>query len=243
MNRSSAVKSSRFITLFFSAILAPGFLAAQERPSKPFIAVVGNGKVSARPDMAQIQVGVVTEAKAMKQNNDAMARLLATLESRGVSKKDVQTTNFNVMPQYRQGPHGEHQPEIVGYQVSNQVTVKVRKLNLLGPVLDELIQEGANQVHGISFTVAEPDPLLDEARRKAVADARRKAELYAAAASVTLGPVISIEEEIPHYPRPLAMGGVMAKSANSVPISEGEQDFAVSIHITYGLTARGTAYK
>jgi len=243
------VKPSLFVLVLFSTMLAPGLLAAQEnkeRLSKPFIAVVGHGTTSAKPDMAQIQVGVVTQAaeavKAMKQNNDAMARLLATLEARGISKKDVQTTNFNVMPQYRQGPRGEQQPEIVGYQVTNQATVKVRKLDLLGPVLDELVEQGANQVHGIGFTVAEPDPLLDEARRKAVADAHRKAELYAAAASVSLGPVISIEEEIPHYPRPLVMGA-MAKLANSVPISEGEQDFAVSIHVTYGLTARSASEK
>jgi uncharacterized protein YggE len=229
-------------------LLAMGFLmpsrAAEIEPLVPSITVVGSGKSSARPDMAQIQVGVVTEAplaaKALKDNNDAMSRLFSTLDARGIAKKDVQTSSFSVVPQYKRGPHGEQVPEIVGYRVSNQVAVKVRKLDSLGQVLDEVVQQGANQVQGVSFAIAEPNPLLDEARRKAMASARRKAELYAKEAGVEVGRVLLIQEETPHVPRPLAMG---LSRAEGVPVAEGEQEFGASITVTYAIGTPATAPK
>jgi uncharacterized protein YggE/DNA polymerase/3'-5' exonuclease PolX len=232
--------------------LATGFLApvrAEEKQALvPSLTVVGAGKVSARPDMAQIQLGVVTEApsatKALKDNSDAMARLFATLDGRGVARKDVQTSNFSVTPQYKRGPHGEQLPEVVGYRVSNAVQVKVRKLDALGQVLDEVVQQGANQVQGVSFSIAEPAPLLDEARRKAVADARRKAvadarrkaELYAKEAGVEVGRVLLIQEQTPHLPGPLVLGITRAEAAG-VPIAEGELDFGATITVTYAIGA------
>jgi len=230
-------------------LLAMGFLmpgrAAEKQPLVPSITVVGSGKSSARPDMAQIQVGVVTEAplaaKALKDNNDAMNRLFSTLEARGIARKDLQTSNFSVVPQYKRGPHGEQLPEVVGYRVSNQVAVKVRKLDSLGQVLDEVVQQGANQVQGVSFSVAEPTPLLDEARRKAMADARRKAELYAKEAGVTVGRVLLIQEATPHVPGPLVTG--LGRAEAGVPIAEGEQEFGASVTVTYAIGTPPSAPK
>lgn len=206
----------------------------------PSVTVVGSGKVTARPDIAQIQLGVITEApaatKALKDNNDAMAKLFTALEGRGIDRKDVQTSNFSVTPQYKRGPRGEQMLEIIGYRVSNSVHVKVRKLDTLGQVLDDVVQQGANQVHGISFSVAEPAPLLDEARRKAVADARRKAELYAKEAGVAVGKVLLIQEQTPHLPGPVMVG--LARSvATGVPVAEGELDFGATVTLTYALVA------
>jgi hypothetical protein len=227
---------------------AAGFLASARAEEKqavvPSLTVVGSGTVSARPDMAQIQVGVVTEApsaaKALKDNNDALARLFATLDGRGIARKDVQTSTFSVIPQYKRGPHGEHLPEVVGYRVSNTLRVKVRQLDALGQVLDEVVQQGANQVHGVRFAVAEPTPLLDQARRKAVADARRKAELYAKEAQVEVGRVLLIQEQTPHVPGPLVLGVARAEAA-AVPIAEGELDFGAIITVTYAIGAQPAA--
>jgi uncharacterized protein len=175
-------------------------VSAQERshPLVPSITVVGSDEVSAKPDMAEIQVGVVTQAqaavKAVNDNTEAMQKLFKALGTRGIKDKDLQTSNFSVSPQYRHGPRGEQLPEIAGYQVNNDLRIKVRKLDQLGEILDELVNQGANNVHGISFSVAEPRPLQDEARKKALADARRKAELYAGAAGVKVGRVLLIEE-------------------------------------------------
>jgi uncharacterized protein YggE len=233
------------LTLALLGGLATGFLAPvqaeEKQPLVPSLTVVGSGKVSARPDMVQIQLGVVTEApsatKALKDNNDAMTKLFATLEGRGTARKDVQTSNFSVTPKYKRGPHGEQLPEIVGYQVSNAVRVKVRKLDALGQVLDEVVQQGANQVHGVTFAVAEPTPLLDEARRKAVADAHRKAELYAKEAGVKVGRVLLIQEQTPHLPGPPLVGLARAEAAG-VPIAEGELDFGATVTVTYAIGAR-----
>jgi uncharacterized protein YggE len=220
-----------------TGILAPA-RAEEKSALVPSLTVTGSGKVSARPDMAQIQLGVVTEApsaaKALSENNDAMAHLFGALERRGIARKDIQTTHFSVSPQYKRGTHGEHVPVIVGYQVNNAVRVKVRKLDALGQVLDELVQQGANQVQGISFSVTELTPLLDEARRKAVADAHRKADLYAKEAGVEVGRVLLIQEQAPHLPGPLFVGAARAEAAG-VPIAEGELDFGATITMTYAI--------
>jgi uncharacterized protein YggE len=224
--------------------LATGFLApirAEEKQALvPSLTLVGSGKVSARPNMAQIHLGVVTEAssatKALKDNNDAMARLFAALEKQRIARKDAQTSNFSVAPQYKRGPRGEQLSEIVSYRISNAVRVKVRKLDALGQVLDEVVQQGANQVQGVTFAVAEPTPLLDEARRKAVADALRKAKLYAEEAGAEVGRVLLIQEQTPHLPEHLV--GVARAEAAGVPIAEGEMDFGATITVTYAIGVR-----
>jgi len=191
--------------------------------------------------MAHIQVGVVTEAssaaRALKENNDTMARLFSALNGRGIARKDMQTSNFSIVLLYKRGPHGEQLPAVIGYRVSNAVRIKVRKLDALGQILDEVVKEGANQVQGVSFFVAEPTPLLDEARPKAMADARRKAELYAKEGGVEVGQVLLIQEEVPHLPGPLVVGYARSESVG-VPIAEGEQDFGASITVTYAIRAR-----
>jgi uncharacterized protein YggE len=212
--------------------------ASDKEQLVPSLTVVGSGKASAWPDMAQVQVGVVTQApsaaQALQDNNAAMAKLLKTLETRGIAKKDVQTAHFSVVPQYKRGPQGEQQPEVVGYQVSNDVRVKVRQLDSLGEVLDQVVGQGASHVQGISFAVAEPTPVLDEARRKAVADACHKAELYAREAGVEVGPVLLIQEETPHPPRPPLLGAARAEAA-AVPVAKGELEFGASITVTYAI--------
>jgi uncharacterized protein YggE len=233
------------LALALFAGLAASFLApvrAEEKQALvPSLSVVGSGRVAARPDMAQIQVGVVTEApsaaKALENNNGAMAKLFSALDRRGIDRKDVQTSNFSVTPQYKRGAHGEQLPEVVGYRVSNAVCVKVRKLDALGQVLDEVVQQGANRIQGVSFSVAEPTPLLDKARVEAMADARRKAELYAREAGVEVGRVLLIQEQTPHLPAPLVAGLARAEAAG-VPVAEGEQEFGAVISVTYAIDSR-----
>jgi uncharacterized protein YggE len=214
-------------------------LADEERPLVPSVTVVGMGETTSRPDMAQVQVGVVTQSKtaaqALEENNTAMTALFKSLSDHGVGEKDIQTTNFNVAPQYRRDDRGQQATEIVGYQVTNMLRVKVRQLNRLGKVIDDVVKLGANQLHGISFSVAEPAPLFDEARRKAMADARRKAELYAQEAGVKLGRVRHIQEQPPHVPRGEFLGLARAAAAESVPVAPGEQEFHASITVTYAI--------
>ncbi len=235
--------------LLCSAVLLLGGLPAmsdEDKGERPTISVAGTGKVAAAPDVAEIRVGVVTQAstaqEALSSNNEAMTRLHAILKERGVAAKDVQTTQIQVSPVYSQpdprrqnGPQAEFVPKISGYRVEDTVEVTSRRIGKLGELLDALVQAGANQVHGISFRVNEPEKLLDEARRRAVADARRKAEILAGEAGVVLGAAVKIRDQghEPGPPRPMMGRAMMAAAA--MPVAAGEQELVVSVAIDYEL--------
>jgi uncharacterized protein YggE len=207
-------------------------------PEVPFIMVVGSGTAAARPDTAEVSAGVVTQAssagQALTQNSVAMDKVLKAVKALNIADRDVRTATVNVVPMRRQGRQEPQPPEIVGYEVSNQVRIKVRDLTTLGLLLDALVGQGANVVGGISFSVADSAPVLDQARALAMADARRRADVYAQAAGVKLGPVLSIREAAPGIPRFGAeMPRTMALSA--VPVAPGEQEFQASVTVTYAI--------
>jgi len=204
----------------------------------PSITVVGTGEAYGKPDIAHTQVGVVTEgataAEALRKNNEAMSRLIAMLRKRGIEDRDFQTTRFNVSPQYRYDKTQQEPPRIAGYQVTNEVNVKIRKISVLGEFLDETVSLGANQIRGISFDVAEPAKLYDEARRKAMADAQHRAGIYAVAAGLKLGGPITIEEQAGRTaPYPVARAETMA--AQSVPVAPGEQTFTIHVTVSFAI--------
>lgn len=218
-----------------AALAAPGF-----GDDMRTISVTGTGKVAAPPDMATIQTGVVTQADtaraALAANNEAMRKILDVLQQHGIADKDVQTSNFNVHPVYRQDPQRRHEPEVTGYRVQNQVRVKVRNLPKLGDVLDALVEAGSNQVSGISFDVDDSSGILNQARSRAIADAKTRAQVYAQAAGVKMGRVLAISEQPPQMPRPMPMRMAMqAEAAASVPVATGEQDFQVTVYVEYEL--------
>ena len=153
------------------------------------ISVTGEATVSVAPDQAQIDAGVTSDAKTAREasdaNNAAMGKVLLALKGAGIAEKDYQTSRLSLQPQYapnRAGPN-----PIVGYRASNRVTIRLRDVTKVASVIDTLVGAGANDIGGIGFTVSSASKLLDEAREQAIADARRKAEIYARAAGVTLG--------------------------------------------------------
>ena len=207
-------------------------------PRRPAtVTVSGVGTVTAAPDMAEITSGVVTQAptaaQALGANRQAMEKVLQSLAALGVAARDIQTTNISVSPQ-RRAVRGEGRPpEIVGYEVTNQVRVKVRDLGRLGRVLDEQVTQGANSLYGIRVGLADPAPQLDEARKRAMADARRRADLYAAAASLQTGRVLAVQEAGAAAPRPEMVGRVM--TAGAVPVAPGEQEIQAAVSVTFAL--------
>lgn len=227
-----------------AVFIAMAFAAGQDAPAKPesprlpmrTISVVGTGEVAAKPDMAEIQLGVTTQAQtaaeALKTNSEAMSRLLKALAARGIAEKDVQTTNLSVAPQYRHEPPGR-EAVVSGYMASNQVKVKVRQLDSLGAIVDEAVGQGANQVHGIQFRSSAEKTLMDQARRDAVEDAKRRAELYAAAAGVKVGKVITIQEQGGRFPQPQMT--MLRGAAMSAPVAAGDLDFEASVSVTYSI--------
>lgn len=219
------------------AALAALAAAPARAADPPSIRVTGTGEAIAAPDTAQLSAGVTSEAAtaadAVRANGAAMARVLGALETAGIPKQQVQTSGFSVFPVFADRTDPRARPQIVGYRVSNQVSVRVAGVEKVGGVLDQLVAAGANEVGGVSFSVGEPAPLLDEARRRALADARRTAEVYAAAAGVRLGRLLSIEEAGPGGPSPMPRARMEAAAA--VPIAPGQVELSIVVVATYAI--------
>jgi uncharacterized protein len=218
------------------ALFATPALADSDVP--PAISVTGEAKISVAPDLAQIDAGVTSEAKTAREaseaNNAAMTKVLQALKG-NVDDKDVQTSRLSLQPQYAQPASSRPAPSaIVGYRASNRVTIKLHDVTKVANVVDTLVGAGANEIGGINFTVSQASKLLDDAREKAVADARRKAEIYAKAAGVTLGAPLSISEEgAPAVPMFRAKMAPMA--AASVPVAQGEETLSVSVSVIWAI--------
>lgn len=235
MSRSTS-RARKAAAILALAVVVGGPAHAVDTPS---IVISGTGAVTASPDTGNLSAGVSTEAEtaadAARANSAAMQRVLEALEAGGIAKKDVRTEHFQVHPVYGDPtPASRERPRITGYRVSNQVTVRVRDLDKVGAVLDAVMGAGANEIAGISFSLADPAPLLDEARKRALADARRKAELFAATAGVGLGRLLELSEDDGGMPGPMPRMAPMS-AAESVPIATGEMEFSVTVRARYAI--------
>jgi uncharacterized protein len=220
----------RFVLTFGLAIWATG-LAAQEAT---VLTVTGTGQISIAPDMATILVGVEVEAKTAKAalalNSSRMIEVFDTLTTSGIAKRDIQTSQFSLLPQWSSRNNSNTSPpKISGYAVTNVVSVRVRELDGLGPVLDGLTKSGANRIQAVQFTLADPDPYLDQARKLAVQDALRKAALFASAASLSTGQILSISEGV--FAQPGGPQPQFRALSEATPIAEGETKLTASVTI------------
>jgi uncharacterized protein len=232
------------LALALGATAAP----AQETPPRErLLSVSGEGTVRAQPDMAVIALGVVSEAEqaaeALTANSESMSRIVAALKDGGMDSRDLQTAGFSVDPVYSQPPRDydgskPFKAEIVGYRVSNNLTLRVRALDKLGTILDQVVSLGANSISGPTLTVADPSPFEDQARRAAMKDALDKADLYAEAANVALGPIFRIEDGFVSAPQPMSPNVMMrmeAAAAPPVPIEGGELSFEAHVTVSWTL--------
>ena len=205
----------------------------------PTISVTGEATVSVPPDLAQIDGGVTSEAKTAREaseaNNAAMGKVLQALKGAGLDEKDFQTSRLSLQPQ--SAPNRTGPSAISGYRASNRVTIRVRDVTKVANVIDTLVGAGANEIGGINFVVSQASKLLDEARERAVADARRKAEIYAKAAGVTLGAPLSISEEGNSAPVPYRR--MAAGMAASAPVAQGEETLAVTVSVSWAIKQQG----
>lgn len=204
------------------------------------IRVSGTGEASGPPDLAVLDLGVLAEAKTVEKARDiaaeAMNDVLDALKDDGVADEDIQTRQFRIDPEY-EFPDGKR--ELIGFRVSNMVQVKVRDLDSVGEVIDDVAEAAGDivQVHNLRFTIEEPEELEAQARREAVAEARSKAESLADLAGVKLGEPLSINESfgprpIPFFEAPLAVG---RGAAEVTPIEPGELEVSVSVDILFAI--------
>jgi len=221
--------------------------AAADEPRVPTMSLQGTATINAEPDMATVTTGVVTDADtaraALDDNNNAMAALLDLIKSAGVADKDMQTSDFSVQPQYVYSDKTDANgyrlpPKLAGYQVSNNLTVRLRDLANLGTVLDKMVSAGSNTIGGVSFAVSDSSKLVDDARRAAMKDAIAKANLYADAAGVCLDRIVSISENGGYAPQPKLMRSMdlVAEAAPSVPVATGEIGYSMTVNVDWELS-------
>lgn len=225
--------------------LVPAF--AQEVPTaprRPVLTVTGEGVARAVPDMASVSTGVVNEAKtareALDANTQAVAAMVAAIKETGFESRDIATSGFSVQPRYAPPKKDSADaPQINGYEVRNMVTVRVRDLARLGDLLDKVVTNGANQIGGIAFDIAEPAKLEEAARVAAVKDARAQAQALADAAGLRLVRVLAITSNgtsMPPMPRMMAAPAMM--KAEAVPVEAGESEIRASVNVIYEIEPR-----
>jgi uncharacterized protein YggE len=225
-----------------AAVIAGALLAtpalAQTVVPPSVISVTGEATVSVPPDQAQIDGGVTSEAKTAREasdaNNTAMGKVLLALKGAGIEERDVQTSRLSLQPQ--SAPNRPGPSAIVSYRASNRVPVRLRDVTKVANVIDTLVGAGANEIGGINFVVSQASKLLDEAREQAIADARRKAEIYAKAAGVTLGAPLSISEQ--GFPGPIPFRKMAVGMAASTPVAQGEETLAVTVSVSWAIKAK-----
>jgi uncharacterized protein len=251
-----------------AAALAPGAALAQTpppvtvSPGNTLLTVSAEGRSLRQPELAVFNAGVTTQGRtanaALAENSRAMTRVIAELKAAGIAERDIQTSNLSISPIYSDPnreammaarvtgqpyvplPPEQQLTKIVGYNVSNNVSVRQRRLGDYGKVIDTLVSAGANQVNGPAFQMDDADPALDEARLAAMKKARERADLYARAAGLRVLRVLSISESGGYYgPQPVAfMRGESAASAPPppAPVQPGELQLTANVTVLYELT-------
>lgn len=240
-----SLKNWVFMLSFALGASFANVVAAEQRKTQRTIVVIGDAQVSAAPDKAVIMLGARHTAKsaaeALALTSDAVTAILSRMEAMGVEKKDMQTSSIRLNPVWRQGQRYDENGGAlapIGFEASNSINVTLLDLNTLGDVLDQVARDGANSFSSFRFGLIDPAPVQDEARTAAVIEARRKAELYVAAAGVELGDVLLITEELGNgagsgLDAPVMME--MSARSSSVPIAQGEITQRASVKVIFAL--------
>lgn len=237
------IRQSLLILCSAAAIAAAPLPAFADDALPGKLTVTGQGESTAAPDMAVLSLSVVREADtardALSADNSAMAAVIDAIKKAGIAERDLQTGGLAIEPRYLypNEKNGLKAPKIVGYAVTNTLTVRMRDLSKVGEVLDRSVTLGVNSGGGISFTNEHPEKVLEEARKNAVHDALDKAKTLTEAAGVGIGPILAIREDS-NRPRPVPMAmekRVMAAAADAVPVMGGENTYHVDVTMTFEL--------
>ncbi|MBI4770355.1 MAG: SIMPL domain-containing protein [Chloroflexi bacterium] len=235
MNRK--VQSRSLLLLAALALaLAAGCAPAGDRPFDHTLNVTGEGSAQVPPDLAVASIGVhVQKAEAgaaVEENNRRSNAVAAAIKGLGVADADLQTLNFSIFARDQYDRDGSPTGEVL-YVTDNTVTVTVRDLSKLGAVLDAAVQAGANSIFGVSYAVEDQSAAAAQAREKALADARARAEQLAAGAGVTLGRVLNAGESLMGGPVYSPFTGGKAADYSGVPTAAGNLSVQVQVYVTY----------
>ena len=241
------MKHALLAALVIGAALVPAAAQAQQAPtftqpvSGTRLDVSATGEATRIPDIAIVSAGVVTRATtakaALAQNATKMERVRAALKRAGIADRDIQTSNISLNPEYRYVQ--DQPPRLTGYSASNQVSVRFRDIASTGDILDALVAVGANQINGPSLTIDKPEEALDEARVKALAIGRARAELYARSLGMRVARLLVVSESSSGFPVPPPMPVMMEARAQAADaatkIDPGEQKVSVTLGMMFEL--------
>ncbi len=234
MTAATSILAFGFLAM---AALAPAALADEHDQRR--LTVIGRGEVSAVPDIATLSIGVETEAKtpseALSENASRMNKVMARLKEAGIADKDLQTSQLNIWPVYAERSSSDYQQRVTGYRAGNQLNVTLRDIERIGEILDQAVADGANSVHGPTFAVADPAPLLEKAQEAAIKDAMAKAERYAAAAGVKLRKIIRIDEASSGGGPDFGVRMRAESMAASTPVAAGETTFSQDVTMVFAI--------
>lgn len=226
------ILSSLFLAASLSALTVGAALA-----DPGTLTVTGTATVEVVPDMATVSLGVTTSGAtagaALSANSAAVAAVIDRLKAAGIAAEDIQTSNLSVNPNWVMNASGTAS-EVQGYVAMNMVSLRIRAMDKTGEVLDAAVADGANALNGLYFSLQDSRSAEDEARRRAVADAKSRATLLAEAAGATLGPILSITEGGMAPPMP---GGIYKLDAATaaVPVEAGSVGVTASVTLVYQL--------
>lgn len=208
------------------------------KPAPSNLAVVGEGKIEVIPDTSTIQAGIVvtnapTVEDAQKQIDDVNNRIIDSLKKLGIPKEDIKTSNYSISPSYN---YDGGRNQITGYNGNANATITVKKQNLLSQVTSAVTKAGANQVYGAQFSIEHPEKFREQARDKAIANAREQAQKLAQSLGIKLGRVVNIVESSPNEPglRPMPLvGGGLGGSEKSAEIEPGSQTITSAVTLYF----------
>src|SRR3954469_3434799 len=236
----------RFLIFAMSFAVSVTAFAQTAPPREPApvdtVSVTGTARVSTTPDRFSFNVSVQTISptveEAVNENNSKVAAVIAALKAAGAKAEEIQTSNFSIYPQQDYSQQQGKLPRVVGYQVSNSITVTKKQIADAGRLLQAAIAAGVNQTSGLSFSVSAPSRGRDEGLRAAFADARAKASLLAQAAGRTLGPAMTITElgsQSPQPPRPMGVRAMATVVAEQVPVESGTEELSFTVAVVFAL--------
>jgi hypothetical protein len=244
MRLNEGLTMKRLVAAFLIAAAVPALPAAAQT-GQVTQAIAGTrldlnvtGEVTRVPDLAIISAGVVsrsaTATGALQDNSRRMDRVIAALKAAGIADRDIQTSSISLNPEYRYPQ--DQAPQLTGYTASNQVTIRFRDIRNSGRILDALVAQGANQINGPNMTIEHPEAALDEARAKAVAAGRARADLYARSLGMRVVRVVSVSEGGAYAPPPAPPVPMMAAAERSyTKIEPGEQKLQVTLAMVFEL--------
>ncbi len=239
MKKRNWLATATIAAVAVSSMAAGQAAPTQAAPAPTTLSITAEGRVSRTPDIAEVSGGVVTSAPtaaaAMNENAQRMTAVVTAVKKAGIADRDVQTSGLSLQPQYRYDNNVP--PVLTGYQATNTVSLRIRRIADTGRLLDALVAVGANQINGPNFKVDAADAALDEARVDAVKTARARAELYAKATGLRIKRIASIAESGGYEPgpRPMVMMTARAEKMDATPVAPGEVALTVNVTMVFEL--------